>query len=379
MNQKTRAPEHWIVRLNHKNRTGSFVFLFAIIGTHMAGMDYGLLAWSLLALQFLVYPQLVYWRARRASDSRQAELNNLVLDSLLFGAWAAALLFPLWITYTLFISTTINHAIFRSTRGIFLSLSAIVCGILLAVASIGWHLAPQTDWPVTLLCIVGLSLYLLIVANESYARNRQLSATRKKLHQGEQTLHAANQALQHQLDEIHVLQAQLREQAHRDPLTGLYNRRYLDATLARELARSAREAQPLSLMLIDIDHFKQVNDRYGHQAGDEVLKQLAALLNEQARSTDVVCRFGGEEFLLLLPNMPQDMALERAEHWRANFAALTVPCGLVQVQATLSIGIASYPEHGTLPDELIHHADLALYRAKADGRNRVVLFTPPVA
>jgi diguanylate cyclase (GGDEF)-like protein len=187
-------------------------------------------------------------------------------------------------------------------------------------------------------------------------------------------VHVANLALQKQLHEIHALQALLSEQVTRDPLTGLYNRRYLDTTLERELVRCRREGQPLSLMLIDIDHFKQTNDTYGHQAGDEVLKQLAALLTEQARAADVPCRFGGEEFLLLLPGMPQDVALERAEQWRRTFEATTFVFGEFRIHVTLSFGIATYPGHGTSAAALIRCADRALYRAKKEGRNRVVVF-----
>ncbi|MDO8250323.1 MAG: diguanylate cyclase [Rhodoferax sp.] len=373
MTQNTKKPDHWIVRMNHQNRAGSFALLFAAIGAHMLSQGYGPLAWGLLTLQFFVYPHLVYWRARRAPDAMNAELNNLVLDSLLIGICAAALGFPLWITYTLFICTTINLTVYRGRRGFAQSVAAIACGALIAIVIGGLHLSPHTDWPATLLSMVGLSLYLLIVANVAYSRNHMLRDARKQLRLGEQTLHAANQSLQKQLDEIHTLQAQLSEQANRDPLTGLYNRRYLDTTLARELARCEREGQHLSLMLIDIDHFKQVNDRYGHPAGDEVLKKLAALLNEQARAADVACRYGGEEFLLVLPNLPQDIALVRAEQWREAFVATTVLFETFQIQATLSIGIATYPEHGSSPEELIRSADQALYRAKSEGRNRVIL------
>lgn len=366
----------WIVRMNRQNRSLSFAMLFAIIGTHMAGQNQGPLAWILLTLQFLVYPQLMFWRARYARDARRAELHNMGVDSLLFGIWAAALGFPLWISFTLFTSVTINHAALRGLRGIAISGGAIVLGVTAAVAVTGLHLAPQMDLPATLLCIAGYSIYLLIVANVAYVRNRQLRDAREHLRLAEQARNAANGALQQQLDEIHTLQAQLHEQANRDPLTGLYNRRYLDSTLERELARCKREGQPLSLILIDIDHFKQINDTYGHQAGDEVLKHLASMLSAQARAADVVCRYGGEEFLLLLPQMPLKNARERAEEWRSGFEASTTSLGEFRMQATLSIGIASYPGHGTSPQELIRCADRALYSAKATGRNRVLIFEP---
>jgi diguanylate cyclase (GGDEF)-like protein len=285
----------------------------------------------------------------------------------------AALQFPLWISFALFISSSLNSAVSRGVKGIVLALLAFSAGALSSVALFGLHVAPNTGWPATWLCMIGLSAYLLATGNIAYARSQKLRDAREQLRLGEQARHAANEVLQQQLDEIHALQTQLSEQANRDPLTGLYNRRYLDTTLARELARCEREGQHLSLMLIDIDHFKQVNDRYGHPAGDEVLKKLAALLNEQARAADVACRYGGEEFLLVLPNMPQDIARVRAEQWREAFVATTVLFDTFQIQATLSIGIATYPDHGSSPEELIRSADQALYRAKSEGRNRVIL------
>ena len=374
MNPTPKNPEHWIVRMNHRHRAGSFALLFAAVGAHLMSQGYGPLAWGLNALLFLLYPHLVYWRARRAPDGMRAELNNLVIDSLLLGICAAALAFPLWITYTLFISTTINLTAYRGRQGFAQAVAAIACGALIAIAIGGLRWSPDTDWPTTLLSLVGLTLYLLIVANIAYLRNSKLREARQQLRLGEQTLHAANKSLQQQLDEIHALQAQLSDQANRDPLTGLYNRRYLDTTLIRELARCAREGQPLSLMLIDVDHFKLVNDRHGHPAGDAVLKMLGAMLNGQARAGDVACRYGGEEFLLVLPNMPPDIARLRAEQWRADFATATVLFESLPLQATLSIGVASYPEHGSSPEALIRCADLALYQAKSEGRNRVVLF-----
>jgi diguanylate cyclase (GGDEF)-like protein len=347
---------------------------FAFTSVHLWGKDYDAIVWWLLALQFLVYPHLVFWRAKRASDPLKAELNNLILDSLLIGLWVAVLEFPLWITFTLFISTSLNHAISRGRRGILLAIAAFSCGALTWIAIAGFRLSPQTNWLVTLLCILGLSVYLLAIGAIAFARNRKLRETREKLQLDEKALHAANETLRRQLDEIHLLQEQLREQANRDPLTGLYNRRYLGGTLEREMARSKREGQPLSLMLIDIDHFKKVNDSYGHLAGDEVIKRLAGMLCENARAEDVACRYGGEAFLLLQPKMSLSIARERAEQWRTAFSAMIVPFGEFRIQTTLSIGLAAYPGHGKSSEELIESADRALYLAKSEGRNRVRIF-----
>ncbi len=192
--------------------------------------------------------------------------------------------------------------------------------------------------------------------------------------QAEIALQQANDQLNARLGEITALQELLREQTLRDPLTGLHNRRYLDETLEHELARAKREGYPLCIALIDLDHFKRVNDTYGHQAGDEVLKNFGALLQKCTRSGDIACRYGGEEFLLLLPKIAPEVALQRAEELRGNFAQNSVEFGVFKITTTLSIGLAAYPLHGKTPDTLTHNADQALYRAKHAGRNRVVLF-----
>jgi diguanylate cyclase (GGDEF)-like protein/PAS domain S-box-containing protein len=187
----------------------------------------------------------------------------------------------------------------------------------------------------------------------------------------ERALRETNQRLQTQLEEIGRLQVALKEQAIRDALTGLYNRRYLDETLEREVSRARREGAPLSLVMLDIDHFKRVNDTYGHQAGDEALKMLARTLLADIRTEDVACRYGGEEFLILLPRMPLDAARMRAEGWRRSVEDLILEHGEFPIRFTISLGVAAYPEHGKTPDDLTRRADQALYCAKAGGRNRV--------
>ena len=191
----------------------------------------------------------------------------------------------------------------------------------------------------------------------------------------EDVLRETNRQLQVKIAEIERLQEALQQQAVRDGLTGLYNRRYLDETLERELARARREGQTLSLVMLDIDHFKRINDNYGHQAGDEVLKSLSAILLADVRTEDVACRYGGEEFLILLPKMPLAAALERAEIWRATIERLSIDRAGVAIRFTISLGVAAYPGHGKTPDELTRCADRALYQAKREGRNRAVVFS----
>ncbi|PTU31650.1 hypothetical protein CJD38_10050 [Stenotrophobium rhamnosiphilum] len=184
-------------------------------------------------------------------------------------------------------------------------------------------------------------------------------------------LRSANAELERRVEEIRALQTMLQEQAIRDPLSGLYNRRYLDETLERELARAQREGYPVSIVMGDIDHFKKLNDTYGHQAGDEVIRMAARSLREQARTSDILCRFGGEEFLLVLPGMAPSHAIERVNAWRQKFSEERLSFGGFKLSATMSFGISSYPAHGQTPELLISAADQALYLAKKNGRNRV--------
>ncbi len=169
------------------------------------------------------------------------------------------------------------------------------------------------------------------------------------------------------------LRETLQEQSIRDPLTGLHNRRYLEDSLIRELARAKRKTQPLSIILLDIDHFKRINDTFGHGAGDMVLRRLGLVLQAYVRESDIACRVGGEEFSLLLPEGPLQIATQRAEDIRKAVNELTLKHEEQDLGAvTVSLGVATFPDHGTTADALIRAADQVLYDAKHKGRNRVV-------
>ncbi|MDP3700219.1 MAG: diguanylate cyclase [Hylemonella sp.] len=365
-----------LLRMIHRIRAGGSVMGFAIVGSHLAAGHASVTAWVLLVLHFLVYPHLVHAWALRARDPIRAGLYNFLLDGLLLGLWSASLGYPLWITFTLVVCNTISVMLYQGLRGALLATATFVLPGLALLWVTGTPTNLHTSALTTGLSMAGLAVFLLMVTRMNFQRTLKLRDTREALRRSEQALQSANDALHGQLDEIQVLQARLSEQANRDPLTGLYNRRYLDSTLERELARCQREGQPLSLILIDIDHFKLINDSWGHPAGDEVLRQLADMLASHARGSDVACRYGGEEFLMLLPGMPLGVACERAERWREDFAAATVGFGEFAIQATLSAGIAGYPGHGTTAALLIRNADRALYEAKAEGRNRVTVYDP---
>lgn len=190
----------------------------------------------------------------------------------------------------------------------------------------------------------------------------------------EEELRKTNELLHTQLDEIQSLHDALREQALRDPLTGLHNRRYLNETMGREIARAKREKYPISVMIVDVDNFKQFNDTYGHSLGDKVLVTFGKVLHENIRIGDIACRYGGDEFLVVMPGADMVGASQRAEDIRQKFAATPIYYGDGEVFATISIGLSTYPQHG-IDSSLFRSADEALYHAKHSGRNCIYIWS----
>ena len=211
----------------------------------------------------------------------------------------------------------------------------------------------EVDLPVLSRSEVG---YLTEVFNDMVARLRQ----------GREELAAINKTLRKKNKELHELSIT-------DSLTGLYNRKHLMETLDNEVARSKRHKHDFAVLVIDIDHFKEYNDTYGHLAGDEVLSRLASVFKKSVRSCDYVARYGGEEFILVLPEIGPEDGVKAAERIRKkvvkeNFAGDGKPR-----EVTVSVGVASYPKDGDDPQDIIRHADAALYKSKESGRNQVVL------
>lgn len=171
------------------------------------------------------------------------------------------------------------------------------------------------------------------------------------------------------------LNESLRQQAIRDPLTDLFNRRYMEEMLERELARAIRKKSSLGIIFIDIDHFKHFNDEYGHDAGDRVLRELGRFMKTQIRKEDIVCRYGGEEFIVILPDASVEAVCQHAEEIRRRGKQITVVLQDHQNHKaiTLSLGVSVFPQNGVTVEALLRSADTALYQAKQDGRDRVVL------
>lgn len=169
------------------------------------------------------------------------------------------------------------------------------------------------------------------------------------------------------------LRETLRQQSLRDPLTGLFNRRYFEESLRREMLRCERKRLPLALLVVDIDHFKAFNDSQGHSAGDAVLAHVGRTIASLVRAEDMACRYGGEEFTIVMPEVDAAGAVARAEAIRRAVSQGTISHnGLTLGPVTLSIGVAAFPQDGVTPELLFEVADASLYRAKAEGRNRVL-------
>lgn len=194
----------------------------------------------------------------------------------------------------------------------------------------------------------------------------------------ENNLKYANETLEKQLEDIKSLRAELQEQAIRDPLTNVYNRRFLADAMDRELAQADRSEKPASVVIIDIDFFKQFNDTYGHRCGDHVLQYIAEFLGTRIRRGDVLCRYGGEEFVVFMPSAPLEAAHQRAESWRNEMANAFIEYEGLHMKTSFSAGVAGYPVHGSTSDSILSSADRALYHAKRTGRNRVISYSADV-
>ena len=192
----------------------------------------------------------------------------------------------------------------------------------------------------------------------------------------EVALQKVNEQLHIQLDEIRELHTTLHNQAVHDQLTGLYNRRYMQKAIAEEYERALRKEYPISLIVLDLDHLKEINKNYGHfTGGDIALQRLGGHLKAMSRAEDLVCRHGGDEFLIALHNTPAHVAYERAEQWRKSLNKLKIDGNGINFNISFSAGIAAFPSNGKNIEEVMQAADKALYRAKELGRNCIVVYS----
>ncbi len=213
---------------------------------------------------------------------------------------------------------------------------------------------------------------LMTLAHTLNEAARRLQGRREEL---EAAVQSRTSELTRANADLHTMNERLERLAITDPLTGLFNRRYLEQALHFEVTRQKRGNRPFSVAMIDVDSFKHYNDAHGHPAGDQILQQLAVVLQENLRASDIVARYGGEEFVVILLDVDGEAAMKAAEKIRAAVAAHPFPQGAQQPLGlvSISLGVGCWPKHGATSDEVLAAADRALYESKARGKNRVTL------
>jgi len=297
-------------------------------------------AWSWMVLTCVFWPHFAFLIARRSPDPASAERRNLLADSFFAGTCAPLMHFNLLPSVVL-IAVVAADKITTGIRGLWLrSLGWTAAGITLGGLLTGFAVAPDSDMPVVMASLPILVIHTLLVSVISYSLVRRV------------------QLQNHRLKEL----------AHTDPLTGLHTRRHWEQSVFAMLA-ALRPDTNATLLLIDLDDFKVVNDTHGHPVGDDVLRGIGTIVREQATGTGLAGRLGGDEIALVLP-VDTDRANAIAERIRADVESLRFPQAPA-LRCTVSIGLAPRPRHGNSPRHWIEAADRALYRAKDSGRNRV--------
>ena len=367
-----RASLHWAIRMNHRNRVLCSLGLVLMLGAQLRDAQAPGWAYALLLAHMLLLPHLFLAAVRRSGDAMASESRLMMLEAGLLGAWVGALHFPPWITVAVLASVSLHPMVFNGPRAFAAALMLAAAAGGLAAALAAWVPPATTSTVVTALAVGYLALYLVALTHGAYANATLAIRLRRELKESQA-------ALQGRLAEVESLQDRLREQALRDPLTDVFNRRYLDTFLERELAQARRARNPLAVMILDIDHFKQINDTHGHLAGDQVLRDVADLIRDTVRASDIICRLGGEEFLVVLPGASLEGAVDLAHRLRASLEAQSSRFDGKSIACTVSIGVAAYAHDGQGVDNLIASADAALYGAKLGGRNTVVAAPKPGA
>ena len=297
-------------------------------------------SWAWLIFSCVLWPHLAYLVARRSSDPFRAELRNFMIDSMIAGSWAPLMHFNALPSALLVVMATADK-VNSGIRGLWLrSLPGMAAAVLFGGLLTGFAFQPQTDMTVLLACLPTLAIHTLAVSLSSYRLVRKVQ--RQNL--------------------------QLEELSRLDALTGLDSRRHWQAQAEKVLKRHLAFGHVATLMLVDVDHFKDINDRYGHAVGDDVLRSIADLIRGHLPADAHAGRLGGDEFVIALPAGIQDAEVT-AELIRAAVETLDFP-PLTALRCSISIGLAEPPDADLGLREWIEAADQALYRAKHAGRNR---------
>jgi diguanylate cyclase len=299
--------------------------------------------WAALILHGFVWPHVATALARASDDPRRTEKRQLMAESALGGMWIAVMQFNLLPSVLVMTMLSVDKVDLGNSSVLARSTALMAATCALTSAALGFPVQVQTPMPVMLACIPLLVVYPLTISGAVLGLARRVTDQNRRLE----------------------------ELGRTDVLTGLANRRQGFAAAKEELARHARSGRPAALVILDIDHFKEVNDLHGHPVGDEVLCGIAAVLRECTRTIDTAARHGGDEFLIVMPETGLPGAEEVARRIRQRLAALSF-AGAPGVRCTISLGAVEADRRMPDVDAWVREADSALYRAKASGRDRFV-------
>jgi diguanylate cyclase len=300
-------------------------------------------SWALLILWGLIWPHLANYRAQRSAQPLRAEIVNLYVDAFMIGFWVPAMAFNALPSIGLLYMHLLSIMSVLGLRACLLGLLAEAGGVVVGLAVFGFDFRPESQAIHLMISLPMLALYPLYVGFNAYSLSVLLSNKQKKLKQMNRL----------------------------DGLTGLFNRIHWEEQVSLEFQRVRRGGPAASLIFIDLDWFKSINDRWGHLVGDEVLRNVAKLMTENARSFDVCGRYGGEEFVVLLPDTGLKAAKAAAERLRSQIEERSLHPKL-DIHATISTGVARINEDDASYSHWLDRADQALYAAKQQGRNRTV-------
>ena len=335
------ARERRFVRRLHRMRTLGLglgaLCVASVLRLHEAPLGW----WLLLAFNGLVWPHVALLLSSRSTNPRQVEVRNLLADSALGGMWIAVMQFNLLPSVLLATMLAIDKVSVGGERLLVRALVCIVVGCAVTSALLGFPVRLATPMAVIVACIPLLVVYPVAISSIAFGLARRVAEQNRRLE----------------------------ELGRTDVLTGLANRRQGLASAESELARHFRTGRPVALIVLDIDYFKRINDRFGHPGGDAVLRGVADVLRECCRTTDTPARYGGDEFLVILPETDLRGAEEVAARIRRTLAATTFVLA-PGLECTVSIGAAEASREIVNVDAWIQRADAALYRAKGAGRDR---------
>jgi len=341
-----RARDLRFVRRTHRLRTLGLglgaLCVAAVLRLHDAGPPW----WALLVVNGFVWPHVAAGLARRSASPRRSEARHLMIDSALGGMWLAAMQFNLLPSVLLVTMLSIDKVRVGGIRLLGRALALMAVGCVVTSALTGFRVDVATPMSVIVACLPFLVIYPMAISAVAYDLAREVTRQNRRLE----------------------------ELGRTDVLTGLANRRQCYRVAEVELERHFRTGRPVVLMFVDIDHFKAINDRHGHPAGDAVLCAVADVLRQCCRAIDTTARYGGDEFLLVLPETDIRGAEEVAARIRRGMKALAVD-SVPGIVCTVSLGAAEADRQIANVEVWIQQADAALYRAKAAGRDRFVAAT----